>query len=450
MFANGLLGASFFCSRDFEDRSDLRSIFPTLAFQLAHKYPGFRSHLVPLLRSDPDIVDESLYGQMEKLIVEPLQFADISTVILVDALDECKDEEPSSAILSVLGRLVERIPRVKFFITGRPEPRIKTGFRLPLLTDATKVFVLHDVDPSLINDDIRLFLKHELSELAQRHLLDGWPTNESINLLCQRAAGLFVYAVATVKYLDNKLYLPDKRLETIINFPDRTAYEGKTSLDPLYLWILGESFCVDDPVIYSKIRTIIGAVAMLVNPLPPSGIAELMGLETRDVLLFLTALQSLLVLDEDPTKPVKPFHKSFPDFITDLSRCADTRFYISPERLQFELVTNCLRVMNDRLEPNLLSLPSYALNSEVKDLETRINDRVGVALRYACQSWYKHLPKTEGDVTEIISRLRIFLGEKYLAWLEVASALGATRGAVAALEQLIHWLQEVCYNPSLL
>jgi len=448
VFADGLLGASFFCSRDFEDRSDLHSIFPTLAFQLAYKHPDFRSHLVPLLRSNPDIVDCSLYGQMEMLIVEPLQSADVSTIILVDALDECKDDEPSSAILSVLGRLAERIPRVKFFITGRPEPRIKTGFRLPILADATDIFVLHDVRPSLINNDIQLFLKHELSELARRHLLDGWPTDESINLLCQRAAGLFVYAVATVKYLDKKFHLPDKQLETIINFPDRTAYEGKTSLDPLYLWILGESFCVDDPVICSKIRTIIGAVVLVVNPLPPSGIAELMGLETRDVLLFLTPLQSLLILDEDPAQPVKPFHKSFPDFITDHSRCADTRFYISPEHLHFELVTNCLGVMNDKLEQNLLSLPSYALNSEVGDLETRVNDRISLALRYACQSWYKHLPKTKGDVTDIISRLRVFLEEKFLAWLEVVSALGATRGAVAALEQLIPWLQEVCFGPS--
>ena len=32
MFADGRLGASFFCSRDFEDRSNLQAIFPTLAF----------------------------------------------------------------------------------------------------------------------------------------------------------------------------------------------------------------------------------------------------------------------------------------------------------------------------------------------------------------------------------------------------------------------------------
>ena len=35
MFAEGSLGASFFCSRSVEDRSDLQLTFPTLAFQLA-------------------------------------------------------------------------------------------------------------------------------------------------------------------------------------------------------------------------------------------------------------------------------------------------------------------------------------------------------------------------------------------------------------------------------
>jgi hypothetical protein len=208
LFAWGSLGASFFCSRDFEDRSNLHFIFPTLAFQLAHKYSDFRSHFVSLLRSNPDVVHESLYRQMEKLIADPLAKTGVSTVIVIDALDECKDNEPSSVFLSVLGRFVKQIPKVRFFLTGRPEPRIKSGFRLPLLVDSTDVFVLHDVHPLLINSDIRLFLKHELSEIARWRQLEGWPSDETVDLLCQRAGGLFVYAVATVKFLDSHLHLP--------------------------------------------------------------------------------------------------------------------------------------------------------------------------------------------------------------------------------------------------
>ena len=38
MFAEGQLGALFFCSRNFEDQKNLHFIFPTIAIQLARKY----------------------------------------------------------------------------------------------------------------------------------------------------------------------------------------------------------------------------------------------------------------------------------------------------------------------------------------------------------------------------------------------------------------------------
>ena len=451
IFADGQLGASFFCSRDFEDRSDLHLIFPTLAFQLAHKFPKFRSVFVPLLQSDPDVAHESLYRQMEKLIVEPLRLADVSTVIVIDALDECKDEEPSSAILSVLGRLVEGIRKVKFFITGRPEPRIRTGFRLPILVDLTSVFVLHDVHPLLINGDIRLFLKHELFELAQRRRLGRWPSDEHIDLLCNRADGLFVYAVATVKFLDSNIRLPKHQLDVIVKFPECTAPEGKTrfnpktTLDSLYTTILQVAFSEGDPEVYSRVRSTIGAVVLLVNPLLPYGIAELVGLDPEEVILFLTLVQSLLTLNEDFNQPVKSFHKSFPDFITDPSRCTDTRFYISPENLHLELAMNCLRIMNNGLEQDLLSLPNYTLNSEVHGLQMRIDDRISIALQYACRSWHNHVTETKGDVANVVSYLRIFLEKKFLAWLEVVSVIGAVGGAVVSLERLMPWLRKVCF-----
>ena len=165
---DGRLGASFFCSRDFEDRRNLQLIFPTLATQLARKYTEFRSILVLLIQSDPEIAYESLYNQMEKLVAQPLNESGISTVIVIDALDECEDEESASAILSVLGRLASGIPRVKFFLTGRPEPRVSEGFRLLLLAEITDVFVLHAVEQDQVDSDIRLFFKTSFSELTDR------------------------------------------------------------------------------------------------------------------------------------------------------------------------------------------------------------------------------------------------------------------------------------------
>src|SRR6201992_226653 len=100
-FSDGKLGASFFCSRDFEDRSNIQKIFPTLAFQLACRLPQFREELLPVLRTNPDVERDSLCSQLETLLIRPFKTTYIQTLIIVDALDECKDEEPASAILSV-------------------------------------------------------------------------------------------------------------------------------------------------------------------------------------------------------------------------------------------------------------------------------------------------------------------------------------------------------------
>jgi len=167
-FAEGKLGASFFCSRDFEDRSNLQAILPTLAFQLAYQCPLYREQLLQVLRANPGVGHGSLCPQMEALMVGPFQATQIPTLIIIDALDECRDEEPASALLSVLSRYVDKIPHVKFFITGRPEPRIRSGFRLVSLWPHTEILRLHDVEPDVVDSDIKLFLKTWLTDIAKK------------------------------------------------------------------------------------------------------------------------------------------------------------------------------------------------------------------------------------------------------------------------------------------
>ncbi|KAF9646625.1 hypothetical protein BDM02DRAFT_3255200, partial [Thelephora ganbajun] len=433
VFADGQLGASFFCSRDFEDRRNLK----------------FRSIFVPLIQSDPETARESLYNQMDKLIVRPLNKSDISTVIIIDALDECKDEEPASAILSVLAQFVSKIPKVKFFVTGRPEPRIREGFRLPLLAEATDVFVLHNVELSLVNNDIRLFLRQSLLDLTRRRRgLDGWPTKEQMDLLCERAAGLFVYAVATIKFIDHKHNNPKEQLERILQSPTSFVHEGKTrfkpdtTLDSLYMSILREAFGGDDQEDDPKARSVLGAVILVANPLSPSSIAALLGIDREGVFLRLSSIHSLLILHEDADSPVRPFHKSFPDFTVDETRCIDKRFHVSPASHHPELLVGCLELMNQKLEKNMCNLPDAVANCEVDDLRERAKLYLDPALQYACKSWYKHLTDqyTVRKPT-IASALRRFLEKKFLFWLEVLSVLGAARDAVDALEVAVKWLE---------
>ena len=442
MFAQGRLGASFFCSRDFEDRRDLKLIFPTLAVQLARNYAEFRSVFIPLVQSDPGIAYELPYSQMEKLIVQPVKESDISTVIVIDALDECKDDETASTILFVLGKFVANIPKVKFFVTGRPEPRVRKGFRLPLLAKAKDILILHEAEPSQVESDIRLFFRNKFLELREQQPgLDDWPTEEQLDLLCERAAGFFVYATATIRFIDQKN--PRKQLGRLLQSM-QSGFEGKAklkenaTLDSLYRSILQEAFGDDDPEDDSNTRFVLGAVVLAVNPLSPSTIAALLGFDPNDVSPILLSVHSLLILREDIDYPVRPFHKSFPDFITDPVRCTNPRFRVCPSDQHSRLLVGCLGLMNRTLEQNMCKLPDGVTNLEVDDLQERTEQYINKALEYACRSWHKHLVRNISVQT--LEVLHHFLTEKFLFWLEVLSLLGTSRDAVDALEATSKWL----------
>ena len=353
------------------------------------------------------------------------------------------------SILSVLGRLVSEIPKVKFFLTGRPEPHISVGFRLPLLAKMTDVFVLHEVEPDQVGSDIRLFFKTSFLELMDRRYgLDNWPTEEQLDRLCERAAGLFVYAAATLKFIDNKRREPRKQLDLILQSQKIGAREGK-SLDSLYTSILQEGFDDDDPEYDTDARSVLGAVVLAANPLSPSAIAMLLGFNAEDISPLLSSVNSLLITQEGFDHPVRPFHKSFPDFITDPTRCTNPRFHISPPDHHARLLIGCLGLMNRTLEKNMCKLPEAVANSDVGDLKERTEQYINPALRYACMSWHTHLvglidaDTNPAHAPTIIPMLDQFLKTKLLVWLEVLSVLGAVRNAVEALQVTTNWL-EVC------
>ena len=386
---------------------------------------------------------------MEKLVVGPLKESNISTVVVIDALDECKDEEPASTILSVLGQFVSRIPKVKFFLTGRPEPRIREGFRLPPLVGTADTFILHNVERNLVNNDIRLFLKRSFLELARhRSGLDGWPTREQLNLLCKRAAGFFVYAVATVKFISHRNSNPKKRLECLLQSPESTTHEGKTEFKPettlnlLYTSILQEAFGHDDPEDDHKIRSVLGGMILAANPLSPSTIATLLGFDTEDVFPLLSSISSLLILQEDINQPVRPFHKSFADFIVDPTRCINKRFCISPPSHHIELVLCCLKLMDQTLEKKLCKPQDAIIIPKANSSPKRTGQHFDPALQYACKLWYKHLTKNNvGCSSAVTSTLHNFLEKRFLFWLEALSILGATMNVTDALGAAADWLE---------
>ncbi|KAJ7110888.1 hypothetical protein C8R44DRAFT_529867, partial [Mycena epipterygia] len=87
-----VLAASFFFSRDYAERKEIRFLPTTIARQLAYPDADFEALLVDVLEHDrTGILSADPHLQFQKLVVELLAKPPCATpwVICLDALDEC-------------------------------------------------------------------------------------------------------------------------------------------------------------------------------------------------------------------------------------------------------------------------------------------------------------------------------------------------------------------------
>jgi len=450
MIANsGLLGASFFCSRDYLDRKELKNIFPTLAYQLACHYPHFQSHLITNLKKDPTLAHTSLISQLENLLVNPLSEAKVSCIIIIDALDECIDDQPASAILSVLARFTKQLPLVKFFITGRPEPRIRTGFRLPLLQPLTQIFLLHEVESSNVDNDIQLYLTQRLTEIAkQRSDLDlpnPWPHNNEIMALTKKSSGLFIFASTLARFIGSEHHEPSERLQLVLSKTSGTTHEGRAGIDSLYSKVLVHAFSdVQEPEVFANVRHILGAIVLAFNPLSRRELSIILGIPTTLILTTLRHLHSVILVPANESKEIRVFHKSFPDFLQDDKRCTNPKFLINPATQHSDMVLSCLELVK-ALEKNPCSLPSFVMNQDIVNCPQLLENKLSGAVRYACGYWARHLELslTSSDcvhqVTASVTKMLI----NAPPWIEVMSLENHLEGVIHSMHSLLDWLDEV-------
>jgi energy-coupling factor transporter ATP-binding protein EcfA2 len=453
LFDEEKLGGSFFCSRDSEKRSSIKAVFSTLAYQLATgtnpAAPKFRKSVLQALDTNPKIASLSLKNQLEELLVKPARESEIQTVIIIDALDECKDEESTSNMLKFLNDNVKDLPNIKFFITSRPEMHIRAGFRQDGLQLVTDVMVLHEVAAHSVDSDIMVLFQTKLKRsavLVNRDdvlLPEDWPSKAQLEALTKKSGGLFIFASTAVKLILDQREDPGSQLEDILNQPDTFAEEGEKHLDNLYREILGRVYGEKGDKQMDRRRAILGLLVVARDPLSATSIASVLNIpHVNLVMTCLNGLHSLLVIPKDTSRPIQFHHKSFPDFLTNRDRCTDARFYIDTDEHHFMVMQGCFNIMNKQLKRNICGLNRYSDNNTLSSLKR--DECIDESLRYSCRYWDQHLlsdvHRDERMQATTARILEDWLQVKLLQWFEVLALLQDLGRAVGALNNIREWL----------
>ncbi|KAH6887195.1 hypothetical protein BKA70DRAFT_96599 [Coprinopsis sp. MPI-PUGE-AT-0042] len=423
------LAASWFFSRDEQDRKTTRGFVRTIAYQLASYHPTLRDRISQVLKAQPDILQKAIRTQFEALVHEPLRdvFENRSQThaISIDAMDECNLNE-AVELLSMLLNMVPQHPSLRLLVTCRPE----RPFRLLLQKHQgpRAVFHLHEIENSVAQADIRLYINYCLSPAQIDEALPDllpplWRASpDEKEALVQMAGKLFIVASTAINFVLDPLRLaPAKQMAQLLDVKAGAGLAG-SSMDRLYIQVLRAA--VPEPVgdWFEDYQAVVGSIVVAADVLSIHSSASLLDMEPNDIVRTLSHLHSLIA----PTRDGDAFHvhhKSFPDFVTDKSRCAvDSRFFIEAPARHFHLAQNCLRIMNQMLKHNICELPRSDWSIESSKLPAGIEDRIPSELSYACAYWILHMQEGLFHLIgrdDVINELKTFVDQHMLSWLEV-------------------------------
>lgn len=241
---------------------------------------------------------------------------------MVDALDECESEDDIRVILQLLAQ-ARSITTINFrvFVTSRPETPIRLGFHHMTATPH-KDYVFHEIPPSIVNRDIAIFLRHKLAETKhERAIKDPWPEDIAIEELVSKAAGLFIHAATTCRFIQDLDFDPKDQLNQIIQgaalSPTSTKELDEMYMQILRLSILGRRDKLKHPELLERFVEIVGAIVILSDALPIRSLARLLSVEEHKVQSMVGMLRSVLNVPDHQDQPVRVFHPSFPEFLLD-------------------------------------------------------------------------------------------------------------------------------------
>ncbi|KAG4437673.1 hypothetical protein IFR05_006835 [Cadophora sp. M221] len=443
------LGASFFFSKGGEDVSHAGKFFTSLAVQLANAVPSLRTHICDTVRKRSNIASLSLLDQWRELVIRPLKLVKLdepssssSYLLIIDALDECDNEGHVRTIIQLLAeaRSLTTV-RLQVFLTSRPEVPIRHSI-CAIPQSEHQDFVLHDIQPAIINYDISLFLGHHLGIIGQEWTLGSkWPGDKVLRQLVVHASGLFIWAATACRFIKDGEEFAEDRLDEILK---GTSFEGtpEQHLDQIYITVLQSSIPttfrpLEKVRLCTMQRIILGSIVILLSPLSAASLAKVIGISGIRVTQTLERLQAILNVPKGITGLLRLHHPSFRDFLLNKDRCGVS--WVDEKEAHQRLATSCIQLMSQTLKKDICDMHAPGTQASQVDC-TRLQECLPPEVQYACLYWVQHLQRSGAQASDGEEACQ-FLQAHLLHWLEALGWMGKTLEGIQAILSLDSHIQ---------
>jgi hypothetical protein len=443
----GQLGASFFFKKGEGKRANASRFFTTIAIELMAHEPDMLPSIRAALHEDPAISQRALKDQFEKLILQPLleiqQAASQATsqaparIVVIDALDECEQEQDIRAILYLLARTKDIRPvPLRIFVTSRPELHIRLGFK-EMQNGTYQDLILNNVPKSTIEHDIRLFLEHELSAIRKERMISpDWPATHQINALVELAVPLFIYAATVCRYVGTKGSNPKACLEKVLEYQKVNFSQLDRTYLPILDQLLSEQEEDEKESWLQAFQEVVGSIVVLESPLSIASLACLLQAPREEIKCRLDSLHSVVSVPDSEDVPIRLLHLSFREFLVDPQKQGKSSFWVDEKSTHKKLASYCLELMSgpSGLHQDMCGLSAPGVLRGDID-EGKIADSLLPDLQYACRYWITHLKHgnqnlVDGDTTQL------FLQEHLLHWFEAMSLMRELGRCIYLLDDL--------------
>ncbi|PTB50358.1 hypothetical protein M431DRAFT_19801 [Trichoderma harzianum CBS 226.95] len=410
------LVAGYFFKRGQQGRNGTARLFSTIAMQMMEKIPSMKEHLRRSLSGlDKDAIEGmALEFQFKKLILSPLaelppdnmpRLATCSVIIL-DALDECENEDHLSRIITLFLQLQTlRTIRLRVLLTSRSSPEIRDAFMdLQKDRDFCNIELLDGRFSAETKSGIQTFLENNFADIRKKRRVqqNPWPTQEELDRLVELATTpepLFIYAATLCRFVhgERRPKNPKEQLRIWLKQCD----DRQSQLHQIYEPILNQVFSGLEPAEFDSRMEFLGSLVLLVDPMPAASLAALLQMDIDDVVWWLPELHAVLNIPAEDHIPVRLLHKSFSDFILSTERPGNSIYSIDTASTHTTLATKCLGHMNAMLKRDICNIKQ--LGKRRKDIDQHIVDKhITPDLKYACLYWIYHL---QHEVLATLGRL---------------------------------------------